>query len=242
MELSGTSAIITGGAVRIGREIGRRLARAGVNICVHYGNSQAEAEAAVSEFQNYGVKATLVSADLNNPFEATKTIFQHAKHEIGPLSILINSAAIFESGSLKSTDEENWDRHLNINLKAPFALTQAFALQCEESQGHVINIVDWRGERPVVGHLAYSIAKAGLVAQTKILAQELGPNIRVNGIAPGAILPAPGETMQDFQAKAGANPLHKTGTPEDISEAVYYLLNSKFVTGEILNITGGQQL
>lgn len=242
MHLHGTSAIITGGAVRIGREIGRQLANSGVNICVHYGNSESEAKTAVEEFEGFGVKATMVSADLSEPFPAAEKIFQHAKREFGNVSILINSAAIFESGTLQSTDEGNWDRHFDINLKTPFALTQAFAKQLGDQTGHVINIVDWRGARPVPGQLAYSIAKAGLVAQTKILAQELGPRIRVNGVAPGAILPAPGESATDFAEKSALNPLNTTGGPEDISNAVLYLLTSNFVTGEILCVTGGQQL
>lgn len=242
MDLLGQTAVITGGAKRIGREIGRQLASAGVNICVHYGTSEAEAQEAVAEFQNLGVHATMVSADLNKPFEAADKIFRTAINEIGRVSILVNSAAIFESGTLQTTNEENWDRHLNINLKSPFTLTRAFAEQLSAQQGHVINIVDWRGTCPVPGHLAYSIAKAGLVAQTKILAQELGPQIRVNGVAPGAILPAPGESRADFDEKSVLNPLKITGGPEDIAEAVLYFLKSKFVTGEILCITGGQQL
>lgn len=242
MVLAGASAIVTGGAVRIGRAIGLRLAQAGVHVCVHFGKSETEALAAVEEFRSCGVRATLISADLNDPFVAADRVFLHAAQELGRITILVNCAAIFESGTCQTTTGENWDRHLNINLKAPFAFTQSLVLQLDGSPGAVINLVDWRGSRPVPGHLAYTIAKAGLVAQTKLLAQELGPQVRVNGVAPGAILPAPGESQTDFENKSELNPLQATGCPEDLAEAVMYLLSARFVTGEIINVTGGQQL
>ncbi len=242
MILTGASAIVTGGAVRIGREIGRHLAQVGVNVCIHYGSSQEEANSAVEEFESLGVRATSVSANFSEPVTAARQVMEHANCELGAISILINSAAIFEAGTLNDTGEVNWDRHLEINLKAPFFLTQAFMNQLEGQKGAVVNIVDWRGEKPVPGHAAYTISKAGLVAQTKLLAQELGPQVRVNGIAPGAILPAPGESESDFQKKSDLNPLQVTGSPTQIGEAVLYLLLSEFVTGEILHITGGQQL
>lgn len=242
MILAGATAVVTGGAVRIGREIGCHLAKAGVNVCVHCNSSVSDAAEAVEEFQAIGVRATSVSADLSSPLSAAKEIFDHANQVLGTVSILINSAAIFEAGSLASTGENDWDRHLNINLKAPFFLTQSFADQLGDQDGHIINIVDWRGEKPVAGHAAYTISKAGLVAQTKLLAQELGPRIRVNGIAPGAILPAPGESQEAFQSRAKLNPLQRTGSAVDVAGAAIYLLKSEFVTGEILNVTGGQQL
>ncbi len=242
MILTGASAIVTGGAVRIGREIGRHLAQVGVNVCVHYGSSQGEADSAVAEFEAFGVRATSVSANFAEPVTAARQVVEHATRELGPISILINSAAIFESGTLSDTDEQCWDRHMNINLKAPFFVTQAFQQQLNGQSGAVVNIVDWRGEKPVPGQVAYTISKAGLIAQTKLLAQELGPQIRVNGIAPGAILPAPGESEMDFQQKANLNPLQTTGSPSQIAEAALYLLLSEFVTGEILHVTGGQQL
>lgn len=242
MILTGANAIVTGGAVRIGREIGRSLASHGVNVCVHFGNSEREANEAVNEFRSFGVEATMVSADFAKPVQAAESVVNHAAKTLGTVSILVNSAAIFDPGDLTETTEVDWDRHQNINLKAPFFLTQNFVRQLGDQPGSVLNIVDWRGERPVTGHASYTIAKAGLVAQTKLLAQELGPNVSVNGIAPGAILPAPGESESDFQRKAALNPLQRTGSPESISEAAIYLLKSEFITGEIIHVTGGQQL
>lgn len=242
MILAGRNAVVTGGAVRIGREIGRCLALAGVNVCVHYGTSGQQAQEAVQEFESYGVKGAMVSADLAEPVQASRIVMEHANKTLGKISILINSAAIFEAGSLRETTESGWDRHFDINLKSPFFLTQAFVKQLGNEQGAVVNLVDWRGERPLPGHIAYTIGKAGLIAQTRLLAQELGPQVSVNGVAPGAILPAPGESMDSFEEKSELNPLRRTGSPQAIAEAVLYLLRADFVTGEILHVTGGQQL
>ncbi|MEW4489868.1 SDR family oxidoreductase [Thalassoglobus sp. JC818] len=242
MILSGRNAIVTGGAVRIGREIGRSLAKAGVNVCVHYGSSEGEAQAAVDEFTALGVQAMKVSADLQHPVEASRAIVSAARSALGEITLLVNCAAIFESGTLASTTVESWDRHSNINLRSPFFLTQELVNNLENGTAAVVNLIDWRGTTPVAGHCAYTMSKAALVAQTKILAQELGPSVRVNGVAPGAILPAPGESESDFQAKARLNPLNQTGDPRMIAESVLFLLQSDFITGEILHVTGGQQL
>lgn len=243
MILSNTSAIVTGGAVRIGRAIGHALATAGVNVCVHYGHSADAAQEAVREFTSLGVRATSVQADLQNSLLAAEKVVEHALREFGEVQFLINSAAIFEPGSLAETDEDQWDRHLDINLKAPFFMTREFVRRfAPAAHGAVVNIVDWRGTRPCPGHAAYTLSKAALVAQTRLLAQELGPRIRVNAVAPGAILPSPNETALEFQRRGDRNPLGIVGTPEDVADAVLFLLNSSFITGEILHVTGGEQL
>ncbi|TWT57061.1 3-oxoacyl-[acyl-carrier-protein] reductase FabG [Thalassoglobus neptunius] len=242
MILSGRNAIVTGGAVRIGREIGRSLAKSGVNVCVHYGTSEDEAQAAVDEFTSLGVQSMKVSADLGHPVDASRAIFSAARSALGEITLLVNCAAIFEPGSLASTTLHAWERHSSINLMAPFFLTQELVNNLKNETAAVVNLIDWRGTTPVAGHCAYTMSKAGLAAQTKILAQELGPSVRVNGVAPGAILPAPGESQSEFEAKAKLNPLNQTGGPEMIAEAVVFLLGSDFITGEILHVTGGQQL
>lgn len=243
MILAGKSAIVTGGGLRIGREIGRELAAAGVNLCVHYRSSKGAALEAVREFEALGVRACAVSADLRDPIESARFLMSEATDALGPIQILVNSASIFEPGTLLQTDEDHWDRHLTVNLKSPFFLTQEFVRRLPaETSGSVINIVDWRGERPLPGHAAYTISKAGLIAQTRLLAQELGPRIRVNAIAPGAILPPGTESEAQFRARGIKNPLKKTGAPTDIARAALYLLTAPFVTGEVLHVTGGEQL
>ncbi|MCA9080625.1 MAG: SDR family oxidoreductase [Planctomycetaceae bacterium] len=236
------TALVTGGAIRIGRSIALELARNGIDVAIHYANSAAAAEETLAELRTLGVQAVAIPADFNSPVTAAESLIANARSALGPLDLLVNSAAIFEAATLTTTTEANWDRHLDINLKAPFFLTKAFAAQLKTSMASVINIVDWRGSVPVPGHAAYTIAKAALIAQTQLLAQELGPRIRVNGIAPGAILPAPNTSQEAFAARGARNPLHRIGEPADIARAVLFLLQSPFVTGEILHITGGEHL
>lgn len=242
-DLKGQTAIVTGGAVRLGRALAERLAREGVDVCIQYGNSRAAADEAVRALQGCGVRATSVQADFSEPVVAAQRVCAHALREFGRVDVLINSAAIFERGSLREMDETNWDRHLNINLKTPAFLCREFAKSLASgSPAHIVNIVDWRAERPGVGHLAYTVAKAGLVALTKSLALELAPQVQVNAIAPGAILPAPGASPEQFEALGRQAPLQRTGHPDDIADAVVYLLRSEYVTGEVMHVTGGQEL
>lgn len=242
-ELRGQSAIVTGGAVRLGRALAERLAREGADVCIHYGRSKRDADETVSALRAAGVRATSVEADFMAPEPAACRVLAHAVKELGRVDVLVNSAAIFEPGRLGNTDEANWDRHLDINLKTPAYLCREFAKTLPAGVlGHIVNIVDWRALRPGVGHLAYTVSKAGLVALTRILAQELAPQVQVNAIAPGAILPAPESSPEAFAAIGRTTPLQRTGNPDDIADALVYLLRSEYVTGEVLHVTGGQQL
>ncbi|MCA8992463.1 MAG: SDR family oxidoreductase [Planctomycetaceae bacterium] len=239
--MSELNAVVTGGAVRIGRAIALRMAVAGWNVCIHYGQSEREAKQTVSELELLGVKATCVPADLNQPVSAAKQVFQHASDKLGAVSCLINNAAIFREGTLASTTELEWDAHFETNVKAPFFLSQEFARQCRKG-GSIINLIDWRGTHPVPGHVAYAQTKSALVAQTRLLAQELGPDIRVNGIAPGAILPPPGKGQEVLETRAVRNPLRRVGAADDITRTVMFLLESPFITGEIVHVSGGEHL
>jgi pteridine reductase len=247
MELSGKTAIVTGGAVRIGRALAMGLAEEGAHILLHYAHSQAAAEQTAREIQERGVLVHLVQADFNDPEAAAGQVLEAAAKAFGRADLLINNAAIFEPGTLGETTNDLWDRHLAINLKAPFFLSKEFASHFPKShgeRGHILNILDWRATHPAAGtsHLAYTIAKSGLAALTEALAVELGPVVQVNGIAPGAILPAPGENDADFQKLAENNPLRRVGSPADIVRAALYLLGSDFLTGEILHVDGGEHL
>ncbi|GAB4136170.1 MAG: SDR family oxidoreductase [Planctomycetaceae bacterium] len=251
MELQGRTAIITGGAVRLGKAICLALAEEGCQIVLHYGHSEAEANATLQELHGLGIKCVAVCADLLQPEKAVKRIFDAALAEFGSVEILINNAAIFESGTLADLTDDIWNRHQTINLKSPVFLAKEFHARRKTeatestkhiSRGHIINIADWRGTHPVPGHLAYTVAKGGLVTLTKLLAQELGPDIQVNAIAPGAILPAPESSPEDFQKRADSNPLRQTGSPEDVTQALLFLLRSEFVTGEVIHVTGGEHL
>jgi len=242
MDLEGSVALVTGAAVRLGKALALGLAQAGVDVAVHYNRSIAPAQETVSEIRSLGRRAVAVQADLSDSV-AVKGLVSAVHETLGSIDILVNSAAIFERGTLESTTEELWDRHLAINLKAPFLLCQSFASQLEAGRrGHIVNIADWRALRPGKAYVAYTAAKAGLVALTKTLALGLAPQIQVNAIAPGAILPPPGKSDDALQRLVPRIPLGHTGGPEDIVEAALYLLRSDFVSGEVLNVTGGEHL
>jgi len=242
--LFGRCAVVTGGAVRVGRTIALRLAAAGADVCIHFGSSIDAAEEVADELRAAGVRSATVQADFSrDPPAAAKSVLSAANAQLGPIDLLVNSVAIFEPGTLAETTPDGWNRHLDVNLATPVWLIHEFAKQLpSERRGAVVNIVDWRGLRPQSGHFAYTIAKAGLVAATRLLAQELGPRISVNAVAPGAILPPPGGSQQEFEQLAERNPLQRTGTPDDVADAVVYFAASRFITGEILCVTGGQQL
>ena len=180
--------LVTGAARRVGRLLALACARAGANVIVHYGHSEENARETAEEISKLGRRAWKISADLNKSSEVDSLIDQTGK--LGVLYALINSAAIFDPVRLKDTDLETWQRHFNINLTAPFLLSKAFAGQIDENgHGRIVNILDWRALRPNKDHFPYVISKAALAAMTRSLAIELAPNITVNGIALGAILP-----------------------------------------------------
>ncbi len=243
MELSGKAAIVTGGAVRLGRAFTLALARAGCKVCLHYSRSCASAEETSRAAGALGAQIVAVQADFTRPAEAARTVFQAARDAFGDVDVLVNSAAIFEPDRLIDVTEEHFDRHVNINLKAPFFLCREFALHHVSGRpGHIVNIADWRAERPGTGYLVYTLSKAALVAMTKSLAQELAPDIRVNAIAPGSILPPPGKTEADLAELVGQIPLGRFGSPEHLADVLLFLLNSDFITGAVIHVTGGQEL
>jgi NAD(P)-dependent dehydrogenase (short-subunit alcohol dehydrogenase family) len=243
VDLSGKIAIVTGGAVRLGRAISLALAEEGVRVVVHYHASADEAERTVAEIRACGADAVTVQADFTDPVPAARTVIEAAVSHFGRADILVNSAAIFADASFATTTEEEWDQHVAINLKAPFFLCQAFAQRLERGQrAHIVNIADHRATRPGTDHPAYTVTKAGLVTLTKILARELAPNVQVNAIVPGAILPPPGADGGYLDRLAETIPLRRTGSPADITDALRLLLRSDFITGETLHVTGGEQL
>jgi pteridine reductase len=241
MHLSDKVALITGSGVRLGRAMALALAEQGCDVIVHYHQSDDEANEVVARIRQMGRRAVALSADLRDAGRAGELIERGAQ-ALGQVDILINSASLFERGTLDETTEALWDHHLAVNLKAPFFLCQAFARQIGERRGHIINMVDWRAARPGTAYIAYYMSKTGLLALTESLAQALGPNVQVNAIAPGAILPPPGDDGSYFRKLAQRVPLKRTGSPEEIVKGVLYLLDSDFVTGETLFITGGEHL
>lgn len=248
MQLDGRVALVTGGAVRLGKALALALAEEGVRLAVHYHSSAAPAEATVGEIRALGSDAVALRADLSRP-DQVPSLIEQAAEQWGRLDILVNSAAIFEPADLAHTSAESWDRHFAINLRAPFFLSQAFAAHVgkerpapDGGRAHIVNIADWRGLRPDTSYLAYSLTKAGVLAMTQGLALALAPDIQVNAIAPGAILPPPGKGQAYLDGLAAEIPVQRVGSPAEIAGALLFLLKSDFVTGETLFVTGGQHL
>jgi pteridine reductase len=248
MELEGKTAIVTGAGVRLGKAMALAMAERGARLVVHYNRSAGPAQEVVAQISSYGGQAIAVQADLSRPRQAP-SIVQRAVERFGRVDVLVNNAAIFVPGSWDNTTEENWDRHFDINLKSPFFLLQAFARQVRAGQqveggqrAHVVNIADWRGARPGTAYVAYTLTKAALIALTQSMALALAPDIQVNAIAPGLILPPPGQGPEYLEREAPKIPAQRTGSPAEIVKALLYLLDNDFVTGELLYVTGGEHL
>lgn len=241
LRLEGKNVLITGAAVRIGRAMANAVAAAGATVLVHYSSSDSDAKSLQSELAHLGQKSHLLQADFSNPNLVSNLISQAL--EFGPLYALVNSAAIFENLNLATTDFPTWQRHLDINLTAPFLLSQAFwsANKAAGAEGRIINILDWRALRPGADHLPYSVSKAALVALTQSLAVAMAPQITVNGIAFGAILPpTDGGKISGIIKKV---PAGRWATLEEVGETLIFLLTGpSYITGEIIFLDGGRHL
>jgi len=218
------------------------MAARGLAVVVHHGTSTVEANVLVKRIRSEGGTAVAVAADLRDPRAAAMCVFAAAA-ELGEVTTLINSAAVFQDRALPWIDLYHCNVHLSVNLLAPVFLAQQFIRQLGEGRrGHIINILDWRAQRPGADHLIYTSTKAALTSVTKSLALQLAPLIQVNGIAPGAILPPEDRTNWHEQRAITSIPLRRTGSPQELVDAINFLLDSNFITGEILNVTGGEEL
>jgi pteridine reductase len=240
--LAGRTILVTGAARRLGRRFALACARAGANIVVHHGHSAAEAQEVRVEVESMGRKAWVCQADLSDSSEAEGLISSISKST--PLHGLVNSAAIFEALSWERTSLDDWQRHLQINLTAPFLLSQAFARQAQAQslpEARIVNILDWRALRPGPDHFPYTISKAALAALTRSLAVALAPAIPVNGLALGAILPpADGKANPDLLKKI---PAGRWAEEIEVEEALLFLLTCPiYITGEIIHVDGGRHL
>ena len=238
--LQGKTTLVTGAARRVGKHLALSIAREGGTVILHHGHSPEEAEEVRREIINLGSNAYILQADLNDPQQASELVSQAL--EFGPLFALVNNAAIFEANNWKNTDLKSWNRHININLTAPFLLSQSFARAiAPDEDGRIINILDWRALRPGAGHLPYVISKAGLAALTESLALALAPRIVVNGLAFGAILPPSdgGKT----EGITNSIPAQRWADLDEVGQALIFLLTGPaYITGEIIHVDGGRHL
>ncbi len=234
--------LITGAATRIGRAIALAMAKAGWNVAVHHHRSSEEAKELVSELQSLGATATAISANLLDSRQA-EGVIDSAHERLGAISCLINNAALFEYDNIHTVTSESWKAHLSVNLTSPLLLSQTFANQVPDGKvGNIINIIDQRVWNLTPHFISYTISKTGLWTLTQTLALALAPNIRVNGVGPGPTLPSSRQTEGEFRAQWQALPLQRKVSPEEISEAVAYILSAQSMTGQMIALDGGQHL
>jgi NAD(P)-dependent dehydrogenase (short-subunit alcohol dehydrogenase family) len=242
MDLNGKVALVTGGARRLGRELSLALARSGADIVVNYLHSRAEAEDTASEIMALGRRALAVRADVSKRDELAFLIRETA-NTFGRLDVLVNNASTFETAPLLGISEEEWDQVLAVNLKGPFLLSQLAApLLRSDGGGVIINIADLSGLQPWPSYAHHSVSKAGLIHLTRILARALGPDVRANCIAPGTVLPPDDYTEAQLRQSRERSVLQRIGSPEDVVRALLFLVESDFVTGEVVVVDGGRML
>ncbi len=244
MELAGRTALVTGAAHRLGKAIALELASRGASIVVHYGSSEATARETAAEIEALGVSAWPVQADLRAPADIER-LFDCVEELSRGLAVLVNSASSFESEPFLEIDVARWDEVLALNLRAPFLCTQrAAAMMRAAGGGVVINIADLSALGPWKEFAHHSTSKAALVHLTRTAAHELAPEIRVNCVIPGAILPPPGvsESGESWRKRADAVPLRRTGAKGEVTAAVAFLVRNEFITGAVLPVDGGEHL
>ena len=242
--LAGRTALVTGGARRVGAAIARRLHAAGAAVLVHYRDSEADAAKLVAELNAARPKsAEKVKAELLAPI-APRALVSAAVDAFGRLDVLVNNASTFFPVGVGSIEASHWEELVGSNLRAPLFISQQAAPELAKHSGAIVNVVDIHAERPLKDYPVYTIAKGGLAAMTRSLALELAPQVRVNGVAPGAIAwPEDGQFAEaERQRIVATTPLGRVGTADDIAQAVHFLACATYVTGQILNVDGGRSI
>jgi pteridine reductase len=237
--LHGKTALVTGAAMRIGREIALALAHAGVNVAIHFRQSAKQADELRTELASHGVTAWLVEADFDD-IAATQRLIPEVLEKAGSLDILVNSASMFLPSTIRNLEFAGLMQHMQINAWTPFVLSREFARL--SGRGKIINMLDSRIVGDDRSHVAYILSKQVFALLMKMTAVEFAPRITVNGVAPGLILPPAGKDESYLDDLAQAIPLKRHGEPGDIADAVLYLLKSDFVTGQVIFVDGGRHL
>jgi pteridine reductase len=240
---SGKRALITGGAKRLGRETAFALGRAGVRLAIHYNSSKAPAEALCEELRAVGTAAFPIQAKLEDP-SAVESLFDQAWEQLEGVDFLVNNASIFPEGRLEEMELHHLHESLLVNAWAPFLLIRAFWRQIRGTAqgGSVVNLLDTRLVGADLAHAPYHLSKATLREITTLAALEFAPELQVNGVAPGAVLPPEGLGVDHLDRLTADLPLKRRGFPKDIADAILYLLGASFVTGQVIFVDGGRHL
>ncbi len=236
-------AIITGASRRIGAVIATHLHQQGYNVAIHYRHSAADAQALCHALNQQRIDSAItVSADLNQ-LDTVQAMIEQVHQALGRIDVVINNASSFYATPMGHVTSEQWDDLFNSNAKGAFFLAQYAHPYLQQQQGCIINIADIHGEKPLKNYAVYSMAKAALIMMTKSLAKEFAPDVRVNAVAPGNIAWPEGENTLNAEQQAeiiDKIPLHRQGTPQDIAQAVDYLIHAPYVTGRLIAVDGGR--
>ncbi len=243
MELKGKVTLVTGGARRVGRTVATRFAERGAVVAVHYNRSRAEAEAAVGEIERAGGRARAFGANLESVAEIERMVAEILE-VFGRLDVLVNCASVFHRKPIEEVSERDWDAALDTNLKAPFFLSKfAGTAMRRQGAGKIVNIGDWAGIRPYNNYLPYTVSKSGLIGLTRALAKALAPEVQVNCVALGPVLPPEDYSPEENARLAAATLTKRLGSPEDVARAVLFLCEgTDFATGATLLLDGGRLL
>jgi len=236
------AALVTGGGRRIGRALSVALAQEGYAVAIHHHGSKNEAEALAIEITRAGGKAVALAADLSDE-SAVAELLPRATAALGPIGCLVNNASIFENDTVATATRDSWERHLAVNLRAPFVLMQSFARHLPEKAGGVIvNLLDERVWNLTPSFVSYTLSKTGLWTLTQTMALALAPRIRINGIGPGPTLPSPRQSAQQFLDRCRKMPLRRGTSPDEIAAALRFILAAPAMTGQMIALDGGEHL
>lgn len=241
MNLEGRVALVTGGARRVGRAITIALADAGASVIINYNQSAGRADALVDELSDRAGRALAIQADVSTA-AGVEALIAGARDAFGRLDVLVNNAALFERTPFEEIRREDWRRVIGVNLEAPFFLSQAAAPLLRESEGTIVNICDLSAIQAWPSFSHHAVSKAGLLHLTRVLARALAPEVRVNAIIPGTVLPPADFDGEDNAGGRDRRTVRREGRPEDVAEAVLYLVGAGFVTGETIVVDGGRML
>jgi NAD(P)-dependent dehydrogenase (short-subunit alcohol dehydrogenase family) len=234
--------LITGAGKRIGRALAETLGAAGWAVGVHYNGSNKDADDVVNAIKSAGGKAAAIQANLSDA-KAVQDLLPACTAALGPVGALINNASIFEKDDIRTATLDSWEEHIAVNLRAPFFLSQAFAKQLgANDRGAIVNILDERVWNPTPHFASYTVSKSGLWTLTRTMALALAPNVRVNAIGPGPVLPSIHQTREEFAAQCKSMPLGHGTTPAEICTAVQFILAAPAMTGQMIALDGGQHL